>query len=288
MSWRTVVLTGRAKLDLQLGSLVIRGTETKKIHISEIAVVIVESTAISMTAALLSELTKHKVKIILCDEKRNPQAELLPYYGSHDSSAKIREQIAWKPEIMGAVWTEIVRAKITNQLQLLQEHHLPGGELLERYLSELTFRDSTNREGLAAKAYFPALFGADFTRELEDPFNYALNYGYSLLLSGFNREIAANGYLTQLGLFHDNMFNSFNLASDLMEPFRPLVDRTVLALQPSNFGKEEKKAMAEIFSQQLVIGGNRQYLLNAIQLYCRSVFQALNEDNPSALLFAEL
>ena len=92
-------------------------------------------------------------------------------------------------------------------------------ELLQGYLEEITYGDATNREGHAAKVYFNALFGKDFTRTDDLLINTALNYGYSILLSAFNREIVLNGYLTQLGLFHDNMFNRFNLASDLMEPF---------------------------------------------------------------------
>ena len=92
MSWRTIVVSKNAKLDYQMGYMVVRGAETTKVHMNEIGTVIVESTAVSMTAYLLSELVKHKVKVIFCDEKRNPSSELLPYYGSHDTSAKIRKQ----------------------------------------------------------------------------------------------------------------------------------------------------------------------------------------------------
>lgn len=88
MSWRTVVVTQNAKLDYQLGYLVIRGQDTHKIHLNEIAVLIIESTSVSLTTYLLNELSKNKVKVIFCDEKRNPFCELLPYYGSHDTSQK--------------------------------------------------------------------------------------------------------------------------------------------------------------------------------------------------------
>ncbi len=108
--------------------------------------------------------------------------------------------------------------------------------LLCSYLQQLTLGDKTNREAHAAKVYFDALFGMEFTRSEECVTNSALNYGYSILLSAFNREITANGYLTQLGLWHENRFNPYNLASDLMEPFRPLVDRLVLN---QNFQKLE-------------------------------------------------
>ena len=98
----------------------------------------------------------------------------------------------------------------------------------------------TNREGHAVKVYFNALFGNGFSRTLDCFENAALNYGYSILLSCFTREIVCNGYLTLIGLFHDSQDNPFNLASDLMEPFRPIVDRIVLKMElnkPRNKGK---------------------------------------------------
>ena len=93
MSWRTIVISKRAKLDLQMGYMVVRGEEITRIHLSEISVLLIESTAVSLTASLLAELVKRKVKVIFCDEKRNPSSELVGYYGSHDTSNKIRKQI---------------------------------------------------------------------------------------------------------------------------------------------------------------------------------------------------
>ena len=119
MSWRTVIISSSAKLDYQLGYMVVRRESSTKIHISEIHTVLIESTAVSLTAALLAELTKHKIKVVFCDEKRNPSSELIPYYGSHDTSRKVRNQIAWDKDIKTAVWTEIVSEKIRNQMYLL-------------------------------------------------------------------------------------------------------------------------------------------------------------------------
>lgn len=90
MSWRTVVISNSAKLDYRMGYMIVRQSEIVKIHLSEIALLLIESTAVSLTSALLAELTKKKIKIIFCDEKRNPSSELIPFYGSHDTSAKVR------------------------------------------------------------------------------------------------------------------------------------------------------------------------------------------------------
>lgn len=285
MSWRTVVISSNAKLDYQMGYMIVRKMDTTKIHLSEIEILIIESTAVSLTAALLSELVKRKIKVIFCDEKRNPCSELVSLYGSHDTSAKIRSQIAWKEDIQKAVWTEIVTEKIRKQAEHLAFRNRKEAEILYGYISEIQFDDVTNREGHAAKVYFNALFGMDFTRTAENSINAALNYGYSLILSSFNRCIVANGYLTQLGLFHDNMFNPFNLASDFMEPFRPIVDYKVKQLNPEKFEHEEKMEILKILQGEVVINGRMEYVSNAIKIYCKSLFDAINDEDISLIRF---
>lgn len=285
MSWRTVVISSSAKLDYQMGYMVVRREDTVKIHISEINILVIETTAVSMTAALLSELTKKKIKVIFCDEKRNPSSELIPYYGSHDTSMKVKKQVAWSEDVKTAVWTEIVSEKIRKQAEHLDDWNRLEADMLYQYIEEIQFGDVTNREGHAAKVYFNALFGMDFSRSAENSINAALNYGYSLLLSAFNREIAINGYVTQLGLFHDNMFNQFNLASDLMEPFRPLIDWHVKKSMPDKFEHDEKMDLLHILQEEVYIAGRREYVINAIKIYTRSVFDALNEQDVSLIKF---
>ena len=285
MSWRTVVVSSSAKLDYQMGYLVVRKDTTTKIHLGEIRTLLVESTAVSMTAALLAELVKKKVKVIFCDEKRNPSAELMPFYGSHDCSLKIKRQISWSEDIKGAVWTEIVYEKIRQQKCLLQELGKSEAELLQGYLGEIAYGDATNREGHAAKVYFNALFGKEFTRTDDLLINAALNYGYSILLSAFNREIVLNGYMTQLGLFHDNMFNQFNLASDLMEPFRPLVDRKVLHMTLVEFEHLQKMELVNLMNEEVIINDRSELVSNAVKIYCKSVFDALEDADVSQIKF---
>lgn len=286
MSWRTVVIASSAKLDYQMGYLVVRKDTVTKIHLSEIRLLLIESTAVSLTAALLAELTDKKIKVIFCDAKRNPSSELLPYYGAHDTSLKIRNQIAWSDKIKVQMWTEIVSEKIRKQREvLLLREKIEEAGLLGQYLEEMELGDATNREGHAAKVYFNALFGKDFSRSVDNVTNAALNYGYSILLSAFTREITANGYLTQLGLFHDNMFNPFNLASDLMEPFRPLIDRRVLQLQFSELQHEQKMQLVDILNMEIFVNERKEYVANAIKIYCKSVFDAISDEDASQIRF---
>ena len=151
MSWRIVVVSSVSKLDLKLGYLVVRNEKTTKVHLSEIHTLIIESTAVSLTAALINEMVKRKIKIIFCDEKRNPSSELLPYYGSHDTSSKIKSQLKWKKDYMRELWQEIVREKIRNQSENLKRFKCKNFELLDNYISQVEINDTSNREDMPQK-----------------------------------------------------------------------------------------------------------------------------------------
>ena len=284
MSWRVVVIENQAKLDYKMGYMVVRGIETRRVFLDEIAILLIENPAVSLTGILLEELTAKKIKVIFCDSKRSPIAELVPYHGSHDSSMKIRTQVNWEQGIKDHVWRDIVIAKIKKQEEFLREiGQEKQAEFLSGYISEVEPKDATNREGLAAKVYFNALFGMDFTRNDDSCTNAALNYGYSMILSAINREVAANGYLTQLGIFHDNMFNHFNLSCDLMEPFRILVDRMVYGENFTEFDKNEKRFMWTLLDKKVLIDGQKQFVMNAIKIYTKSVFDAINNKDLSEI-----
>ncbi|MDD3092983.1 MAG: type II CRISPR-associated endonuclease Cas1 [Clostridia bacterium] len=287
MSWRVVVVNKRAKLDLQMNYLVIRSEEITKIYLGEISTVMIENTAISLTVALLAELIKRKIKVVFCDEKRNPSSELMPYYGSHDTSSKIRNQINWDKGVCDSVWTKIVEQKIKMQSNFLKKLRLSEAEMLDGYIEDIEYKDATNREGHAAKVYFNALFGKDFTRDKDIPINSALNYGYSIILSAFNREIVSNGYITQIGLFHDNIFNQFNLASDLMEPFRPIIDETVFSMNSETFEYKHKVLLIQTLTQTVIINNKKNDVNNAIKVYCKSVFDAIENKNIKLIKFYE-
>ena len=125
----------------------------------------------------------------------------------------------------------------------------------------------------------------DFSRSQDNNINAALNYGYSIILSAFNREITSNGYLTQLGLYHNNMFNQFNLGSDLMEPFRILVDRMVCSMQLDEFEHHEKMKLVDLLNQEIFMEGKHYIIMNAIKRYVKSVFDALNDSDIALLTF---
>ncbi len=275
MSWRTVVITSTSKLDYQAGYLVVRSKDIKRVHLSEIAVVMVESTAVSITSYLMNELVKRNIKIVFCDEKHNPCAEVLPLHGKQDDAERIREQIQISENRKSEAWTQIVRAKISNQKHLLVLKNKEGISLLEDYENQIEPGDITNREAVAARIYFESLFGKDFTREEVIPINAALNYCYMVLCSLVSREISASGYLTALGIHHTNHANSFNLSCDLMEPFRPLVDKFVFENISTQFETDEKHMVIRFLEQEVLIHDRKEYFINAVGIYVKSVLDFL-------------
>ena len=286
MNWRIVVIENQAKLDYKMGYMVVRGLETKRVLLDEIGILLIENPAVSLTGILIEALTEKKIKVIFCDRKRNPVAELMPHHGCHDSAAKIRTQIVWEQNIKDIIWRDIVSEKIRKQSEFLVEiGKIQQAGMLSEYVKQVELADATNREGHAAKVYFNALFGMDFTRSADIPANAALNYGYSLVLSDINREVSANGYLIQLGIFHNNMFNHYNLSCDFMEPFRILLDRMVYSMQPTKFEQDEKHFMWTLLDQKVMIDGQNQFVMNAIKIYTKSVLDAINDKDSAEIKF---
>ena len=278
MSWRIVTVASRCKLECRLDYLISRGEQTLKVHLSEIAVLIVENTAVSITASLLAELVARKIKVIFCDERHNPAAELTPMSLRYDTSGQLLKQIAWTEEERARIWTYIIEQKIYRQREVLLEyHHVEAAALLQGYIDELQIGDATNREGHAAKVYFNALFGLEFSRQKECATNHALDYGYSILLSAVNRAVAALGYSPNLGIWHHNEFNHFNLSCDLMEPLRPLVDKYVLRLNGDKLDADVKHTLQQIINTEVTFATKRYALNTALPLYVRSVTTSIEQ-----------
>ena len=284
MGFRTIKINSRCKLQTELNYLVYRGETEKRIALDEIETLIIENQQVCITSSLLSELINHKVKVIFCDRMHNPLAELVPYHGAYNTMARIKAQLNWSQEIKDFVWARIIKQKIRNQAEILKANKkLEAHELLLRYEEEVQLGDSTNREGLAAKTYFQALFGQSFERrQAGDKRNKYLDYGYSILLSSFNREITCAGYLPALGIHHIGEENPFNLGCDFMEPFRPFIDEVVLSgdLTEENF----KTKMIESIGLHISCNQKKTILENAVDFYTHSVLNALNKNDPNLII----
>ena len=277
MAFRTVIISTHSKIEYSLDYLVYRTTDTeKRIHLDEVSTVIFETTNISITTRLLVELIKRKINVIFCDVEHNQSAQLYPLYGAHNSLSKITEQLNWDNKIKGDVWKEIVKHKIYGQRAVLSKYGRvkESTSLLDEYINDVDIDDISNREGHAAKVYFNSLFNEKFTRSDDSKINMVLNYGYSLILSLFNRAIVTSGYLTQIGIHHKNEFNHFNFSCDLMEPYRPFIDKIACECYLSK--KFSKEDVLSIFQSEIFIDNSHQNLVNSINIYANSIFNALN------------
>lgn len=277
MSFRTVVITKQSKISYKNRFLVVKQEDDEKyIHLSEIDTIIVDSISVSISSYLLKELSDNKINIMFCDEKHNPFGELISYYSKHNTSKMIKEQIEWKISDKNKLWTRIVKNKIMNQALLLNKIKSNKYELVLSYVDEVIDGDKTNREGHAAKVYFNAIYGNNFSRNLDNEINSALNYGYSVLLSFINKEIINNGYLTQLGIHHKNEFNQFNLTCDLMEPFRVIIDEFVYYNRERKFDTEYKLNIINIFNKTFKYQGKKYTLKDIIRIFVKNTLESVD------------
>ena len=236
MEFRSVFVSNPAQLSVRRGQLVIRQGEETTIPMEDISSLLLESRAISVTAAALQELADCGVTVYLCDPTHLPAAIVLPINRHSRQFKLLKGQIAMTRPTQKRIWQSVASAKIANQGRCLTLLGHPEGEELRFLAAQVRSGDPDNLEAAAAARYFPVLFGPGFTRGDECRINAALNYGYAILRGAVARNLAVRGLEPCLGIFHHSELNQFNLADDLMEPYRPLVDLYVASQVPDDDG----------------------------------------------------
>lgn len=284
MGWRGVIVDSPCKISVGGNYLILRSDEVRKIHLSEVYYLMIACPAVNITGMALCELNRQKIKVVFCDEKRNPYGELTGYYGCCNCSKKLKMQAAWNSDTASAVNTAIIAQKIENQALLLRKYGFDDrAEMLEEYVAEIELDDVGNREGHAAKVYFNTLFGKEFNRDKDCFVNAALNYGYSIVLSDINRAVVACGRSTQIGINHRNEFNEFNFSCDLIEPLRVIVDEYVFNQGAREFDKDYKFALVGLLNKRVKL--DREYSLHdAIGVYVKNVTDSLDKNRSDTLL----
>ena len=280
MGWRSVIITQHAKLTYSMQMMIVQTRDgINQIPIEDINLLLVSTTQAVITSALISKLAQNQTKVIFVDEKGNPIVETAVYYPGTRNMAKLTQQFNWDEHLKEVLWTKIVSQKIKNQIAVLANYHLNKDEV-QSELDQLEINDESNREAIAARKYFMLLFDKNFVRRDTSAINAALDYGYAILLSSFNREIAMNGYLTYFGIHHCSQENPFNLASDLMEPFRPFVDYWVKAHEKiKELTPDIKYGLVELLSLEIKFNGKKTLLTNAITVYVRECLKFLSGDS---------
>lgn len=231
---RSLVFMHPAALSLRNGQMVIIRKEISDdnltVPIEDIGLVMINHAMVSLTIPLLNALTEQNVAVIFCNEKGMPASMLYNLQSNTTQGETLRNQLEAGEVLKKTLWKQIIETKIKNQAALLNKMDKEGSILKPLY-TNVKSGDSDNREGIAARLYWTALFGRDFIRDRNIPgINSLLNYGYSVLRAAVTRALVSSGLFPALGIFHHHRSNAFPLSDDLMEPFRPFVDEIVFEL----------------------------------------------------------
>jgi len=231
--WRLVDISGENRhLRLSRNAMEVMEGEQKlgRLPLSDINAVIIHAYRATFSTDLAAALAAESIPVILCDGKHMPASIIWPVTGHFEQADRIACQAAVRKPVIGRLWRQIIRAKIREQANTLRMHDADGAAALMRLVREVKPGDPDNLEARAARFYWSRLLGGDFVRNPDGGgLNGVLNYGYIVVRSAMARAVAAAGLSPALGIFHTSKRNPFRLVDDLMEPFRPLVDRVVFA-----------------------------------------------------------
>jgi CRISPR-associated protein Cas1 len=273
-----VVIANEAEIHVRAGQLVVLQSERVVIPIEDIAVLVLEHPRIHLSAAALSLLAARGVATAVCDDKHMPTGILL----SNNQHSRQLAATRWQLEATGPqkkrLWQQLVRAKITNQAACLDALEKPGAERLRAYASRVQSGDSSNLEATAARYYFPRLMPGVGRHSGADP-DGALDYGYAILRAAVARSLVAHGLYPPLGIQHDGQLNAFNLADDLLEPFRPFVDLLALRQDCSVDTVSGRSALLGVLNEPCDMDGRCHSVLTAIEETATSFVRALAGKN---------
>lgn len=275
MSKQTLVFDSPSVLSVKNGllSIVREGREEVLKAFEDIQTILIDHHSVSLTIPLLNRLSEEQITVVFCNERHFPQSMLMDLETNSLQTKYYRKQVEASLPMKKQIWKQVVEAIIRNQSRLLNEL-FQCGDVLQKYYDNVKSGDSTNREGIAANCYWKKLLGKDFIR---DRFGYEpnnlLNYGYALLRSAMARALMDSGLMPTLGVFHRNYFNSFPLADDMMEPYRPFVDRKVLELYLAGkreVDREFKVAMLGLFYMELKRDVLTKTTASLVNVYCQT------------------
>lgn len=272
-----------------LGNLLIKNqTGRITIPLNQIETIILNNPRCNISVTLISEIVKNDINFIICDQKMMPTASIIRINGNYNNNEFVK-QLEWTDDYKYKLWAKIVKLKIQNSFNLLQELNLFEDEEKKKkfleYRDKVELNDKTNREGHAAKVYFNLLFGQNFNRREENKLNIALNYGYSILLSYISRTLISAGLDNRLSIWHNVKVNPLALACDLMEPFRSQVDFLVYKMYVLNKNSEIenfKEALFDLLDLKVSFNGKmskfQKVISNFIHNFQKMEFQEFIAD----------
>lgn len=295
MGYRSVFIKNGDKLKLKLDNLeILKGGDSYFIPLEDIETIVLEGNRTIITSLLLAKCAEYHISVIVTDRDYLPNGVFLGLGNYHHSAKRASWQSQWDEKSKLKIWTEVVRQKVHNQLanmieqQCNQERITHVAELSQ----QIEFGDKTNREGHIAKMYFNSLFGAKFSRENDCIENACMDYGYAIVRAQVARSITSQGLLPMLGIFHRNEYNSYNLADDLMEPFRPILDWYILTIvlkeKPEYLTYDLRLQLVDFLNQSIYVEGRRCYMNQAINTFVLSFIKAMETNDVTKLKIIDL
>lgn len=286
MTWRSIVISQPAKLRREHFSLVIEQAQTAFVPFEDIAVIVLNNREITLTHPVLSACGEYGISLFSTGDNHQPNGVFLPYLAHSRATKWMRLQLNFPKPKSKQTWAAIIRRKIANQATCLRLSGRDGVERLESYVGRVRSGDIENMEGQAAAFYFPQLFGKGFKRMQESFTNAALDYGYAVLRGTIARGLVAHGLMPAMGIFHASEQNAFNLADDLIEPYRPLVDLCVKNMpMPANdvLTPLHKATLVNLLNIDVAMPRGTMSALSAIEHTVESLARVLDDGSPELL-----
>ncbi len=288
MAWRGVHLSQKARLSLADGQMVVEQADgTVRLALEDLAWLVLDTPQASLTANLLSACMEAGLVVVTTDASHLPNGILLPFHGHHRQAGMAEKQVAMSAPLKKRLWQAIVKAKITNQAAILDKTGRDGGKLVAEMARHVGSGDPDNVEARAARQYWSCLFN-DFRRDDDqDRRNKLLNYGYAVLRAVIARALVASGLLPAFGLHHASIGNAFNLADDIIEPFRPFVDLLAQAQAPAKddeLSLEDRRAMVAILLADVSLGRDTMTLSAAVEQVAASLVRAITSADAAELI----
>lgn len=280
MGFRNIKIDSHVKLSIKNQQLYIETDILRQIPLEDINCIIIENQTVTVSAYLLQKMADMGITVYVCDEKHLPNAVLLPMVRHSRHFKILKYQIEAGKPLQKRLWQQIVVRKIRNQALCLAYLDLDGSEELMKMCKEVQSGDRTHVEAKAAAFYFKSLYGLGFSRGNDHVINSALNYGYAIVRGLIASSIVCYGLEPSIGVFHHSELNNFNLADDMIEPFRPLVDLYVsqnydVAEIDSDLTPERKRDIFGIINYDMDVKGEKRIISNCIDMLVASYSSAL-------------
>ena len=267
MAFRTVEISHPAELHVQQNQLiVIQESGTVRIPLDDIIHITCLGPNIRLSTLALSKLNESGITLLVIDESYHASSIAIPVKGYSRQAMVIHKQIEFINSMKSKhLWLDIIRQKIKNQREVLAILGLGGIEYFDAILGELNIQNVDECEAKAAKGYFQIL-SPGLNRRNETPFNSKLNYGYAVLRNSIIRSLVNKGFQPAIGIHHSNQLNAFNLADDLIEPFRPMVDLAAIHSKGDSLSldKEERRTMANVLHSYCEFDGKKEKVVECI------------------------